>query len=164
MKRLFALLACLLLLLTINVVNFAQQTAPRIVAIKCGRLIDVRTGNVMINAFILIEGEGITAVGANVTVPANAAVPDLSTKTVLPGFIDCHTHLTFDPSQMGVRFTAERAERGKGFSGLLCGLRALCGEDNPAGLRLSDVTPVASQAAASHQLLFLFFAFYSSNR
>lgn len=101
MKRLFALISFLFLALTIHVVNFAQQAATRIVAIKCGRLIDVRTGNVTSNAFILIEGDRITAVGTNVTIPTNAEVIDLSTRTVLPGFIDCHTHLTFDPSQMG---------------------------------------------------------------
>jgi imidazolonepropionase-like amidohydrolase len=53
------------------------------------------------NAFILIEGGRIKAVGPNLTVPANAEVIDLKDKTVLPGLIDCHTHLTFEPGGLG---------------------------------------------------------------
>ena len=79
---------------------FAQP--PKVIAIKAGRVLDVRTGRMLNNAFILIEGERITAVGANVTVPAGAEVLDLKTMTVLPGLIDCHTHLTFDPDSFGV--------------------------------------------------------------
>lgn len=48
---------CLLALL-------ASAQAPKVVAIKAGRVLDVRTGQMLNNAFILIEGERITAVGA----------------------------------------------------------------------------------------------------
>ena len=91
--KLFAvsLLFCLL-----SVVAFAQQA--KVVAIKASRVLDVRTGQMIPNAFILIEGERITAVGANVTVPAGAEIIDLKTMTVLPGLIDSHTHLTFNPA------------------------------------------------------------------
>lgn len=77
----------------------AQQ--PKITAIKAGRVLDVRTGQIINNAFIIIEGDRITAVGANVSVPAGAEVIDLKNMTVLPGLIDCHTHLTFDPGGFG---------------------------------------------------------------
>ena len=79
---------------------FAQP--PKVIAVKAGRVLDVLTGQMLDNAFILIEGERITAVGANVTVPAGAEVIDLKTMTVLPGLIDCHTHLTFEPNGFGV--------------------------------------------------------------
>lgn len=81
--------------------TLARQSAAKTIAIKCGRLIDVRSGAVITQAVIVIEGERITAVGANVTIPANAEVIDLSRMTVLPGLIDCHTHLTSDPNQSG---------------------------------------------------------------
>lgn len=78
---------------------FAQQL--KVTAIKSGRVLDVRTGQVISNAFIIIEGDRITAVGANISVPAGAEVIDLKNMTVLPGLIDCHTHLTFDPGGFG---------------------------------------------------------------
>ncbi|MEP7341596.1 MAG: amidohydrolase family protein [Acidobacteriota bacterium] len=92
-------LAVFLCFLTASIAAIAQQPsqpAPKVIAIKAGRVLDVRTGQVLTNAFILIEGERITAVGANLTVPAGAEVIDLKNMTLLPGLIDCHTHLTFD--------------------------------------------------------------------
>jgi len=73
----------------------AQQTpAPEVVtAIKAGRLIDVENGRVLAKQIILLSGTKIVAVGADLQIPAGARVLDLSTKTVLPGLIDCHTHL-----------------------------------------------------------------------
>jgi imidazolonepropionase-like amidohydrolase len=73
----------------------AQQTpAPEVVtAIKAGRLIDVENGRVLAKQIILLRGKKIVAVGADLQIPAGARVLDLSTKTVLPGLIDCHTHL-----------------------------------------------------------------------
>jgi len=73
----------------------AQQTpAPEVVtAIKAGRLIDVENGRVLAKQIILLRGKKIAAVGADLQIPAGAKILDLSTKTVLPGLIDCHTHL-----------------------------------------------------------------------
>jgi imidazolonepropionase-like amidohydrolase len=73
----------------------AQQTpAPEVVtAIKAGRLIDVENGRVLAKQIILLSGKKIVAVGGDLQIPAGARVLDLSTKTVLPGLIDCHTHL-----------------------------------------------------------------------
>jgi imidazolonepropionase-like amidohydrolase len=65
--------------------------------IKAGRLIDVRAGKVLSNRAILVEGERIKSVGETDEIlrsaPKNAAVIDLSKATVLPGLIDCHTHI-----------------------------------------------------------------------
>jgi len=76
--------------------SFAAD-APRVVAIKAGRLVDVLAGTVRPNQVIVIEGERIKSVGTG-TVPAGAAIIDLSDATVLPGFIDTHTHITSDPT------------------------------------------------------------------
>lgn len=81
---------------------FAQgDTKAKTIAIKCGRLIDVKAGKEVANAVILIEGETITAAGADVKIPAEAHVIDLSNATVLPGLIDAHVHLTSDPAHSG---------------------------------------------------------------
>ena len=69
---------------------------PQQVLVKAGRLIDGRSAQAQTNVGILIEGERIRAVGPLAQVQAqapNARVIDLSQMTVLPGFIDAHTHL-----------------------------------------------------------------------
>jgi imidazolonepropionase-like amidohydrolase len=63
------------------------------VAIRAGKLIDSDSGTVLINQTILIRDNKIEAVGSNVVIPANTKVIDLTKMTVLPGLIDCHTHL-----------------------------------------------------------------------
>jgi imidazolonepropionase-like amidohydrolase len=101
MKRGLIWLGALLLASLYSIVTLSQTTEkkepPKRVAIKAGRLIDTKTGAVANNAFILIEGDKITAVGPGVTVPAEVEVIDLKDKTVLAGLIDCHTHMTFQP-------------------------------------------------------------------
>jgi imidazolonepropionase-like amidohydrolase len=67
---------------------------PRIVAVRAGRLIDGQGGAPIRDAVILIQGDRITAVGPGLPIPAGAEIVDLSGKTVLPGLIDCHTHMT----------------------------------------------------------------------
>jgi imidazolonepropionase-like amidohydrolase len=74
-----------------------QKPALKRLALKAGRLLDPKTGAVTNNAFILIENDKIVAVGPDVTVPAGSEVIDLKDKFVLPGLIDCHTHVTGQP-------------------------------------------------------------------
>lgn len=67
-------------------------TSP-VTIIRAGKLIDVEAGRVLSNQIILVNDRKISAVGENIPVPAGANVIDLSKMTVLPGLIDCHTHL-----------------------------------------------------------------------
>ncbi len=69
------------------------QVASRVTLIRAGRLIDPDSGTVLTNQVILIKDGKIQAVGRDLGLPANVPVIDLSDKTVLPGLIDCHTHL-----------------------------------------------------------------------
>jgi len=66
---------------------------PKLIAIKCGKLIDGKSDKVQENVSILIDGNTIKNVGTNIPIPADADVIDLSNATVLPGLIDSHTHL-----------------------------------------------------------------------
>ena len=70
-----------------------QPAGPqKITAIRAGRLIDPETGTAAANQIIVIEGERIRDVGPTVAIPPGAEVIDLSRMTVLPGFVDAHTH------------------------------------------------------------------------
>src|SRR5215208_5065895 len=65
----------------------------QVTAIRAARMLDVKTGNVISNATIVVTGTRITAAGANVTVPAGAKIIDLGDRLLMPGLIDAHTHL-----------------------------------------------------------------------
>lgn len=83
--------------------SWAQQApAPKTVVIRAGRLLDVKTGKMLANQVIVIQGDKVVSVGedaqAPAHIPAGAQVIDLSHATVLPGLIDAHTHITFNPN------------------------------------------------------------------
>ncbi|MGE5101467.1 MAG: amidohydrolase family protein [Deltaproteobacteria bacterium] len=75
--------------------SLAQQAGvpPMPTVVRAARLVDPKSGAVTNNAAIVVERGRITAVGSNVTVPANARVIELGNVTLLPGLIDAHTHL-----------------------------------------------------------------------
>ncbi len=100
MRATLQLILCFAMM-TMSVLVGAQtndsDTLPVTIAIKAGQLIDGRGGPAISNAVIVIEGERIIAVGKNTPIPDGAQVIDLSHATVLPGLIDCHTHITVSP-------------------------------------------------------------------
>jgi len=79
----------------------AQQ--PKRVIVRAGKMLEVKTGRVLSNQAIVIEGDKIVSVGSGSEVKATATdeLIDLPNATVLPGLIDAHTHLTGDPRQIG---------------------------------------------------------------
>ncbi|MFL6212800.1 MAG: amidohydrolase family protein [Blastocatellia bacterium] len=72
-----------------------KQAAPSLIALRAARLLDVRSGRLIANAVVLVEGERIKAAGERLAVPAGAQVIDLGDVTLLPGLIDAHTHITY---------------------------------------------------------------------
>jgi len=71
----------------------SSLAVAEVTVVRAGRLIDPDSGTVLSNQIILIKDGKIQAVGRELALPANATVIDLSDKTVLPGLIDCHTHV-----------------------------------------------------------------------
>ncbi len=65
-------------------------------AIKAGRMIDGQSAQVRRNVIIVIQGNKITALDEKAVIPKDTVILDLSDKTVLPGFIDVHTHIMVD--------------------------------------------------------------------
>jgi imidazolonepropionase-like amidohydrolase len=91
MRRMPPFTVSAVLLLSLSLPALAQQTT----VLRAARMIDGTGAGPVTNAAIVITDDRITAVGsaASVTVPAGAKVLDLGDVTLLPGFIDAHTHI-----------------------------------------------------------------------
>lgn len=76
---------------------------PVKVAIRAGRLFDSRSGQFLTNQVILVDGERIADVGpaGKIRIPAGFRTIDLSQATVMPGFIDVHSHVFEEAPQKG---------------------------------------------------------------
>ena len=77
--------------------TWAQVAPPiRTTVIRAARLFDGKSETLISPAMLVVEGNRITAVGSKLSVPANAIVVELGDATLMPGFIDAHTHLAFE--------------------------------------------------------------------
>lgn len=84
----------------LGIISFAallcsQTPQAQIIAVRAGRLFDSKSGQMLANQVIVIQGERISDVGSadQVKIPAGAQVIDLSQASVMPGFVDGHTHV-----------------------------------------------------------------------
>ena len=80
-------------LLTFAFLFIHQLSFQQITAIKCGKLIDGKGDSPQVNKAIIAEGNIIKDIVDFNSIPRNATIIDLTNKTVLPGLIDCHTHV-----------------------------------------------------------------------
>jgi imidazolonepropionase-like amidohydrolase len=80
-------------------------------AIKAGQLIDGNGGDPIQNGVVIVAGDRIEAVGAAAAIPLpeNADIVDASDKTVMPGLIDAHVHITVNSWRLEDRLFAPKA-------------------------------------------------------
>lgn len=98
------------------------QAAPLV--ISAARIFDGVSGTLLTGAAVVVQDGRIVSVGADAKVPAGAQVIDMGDATLLPGFIDAHTHLSweFPPNyylgfhQRLSRFPAEQAHYAAAFA------------------------------------------------
>ncbi len=83
---------CIFVLIASSAAVLPAQ-APKMTAVRAARMIDVRSGVVIKNAVVLVTNGRVVDAGENLKVPDGATVIELGDVTLLPGLIDCHTHL-----------------------------------------------------------------------
>jgi imidazolonepropionase-like amidohydrolase len=97
MKRIFIFFLFLISILPAlaQTTRTSQKPAVKMVYIRAGHLFDATSDQLRENMVIVVADERIQSIGpaSAITIPAGATVVDLSHATVLPGLIDCHTHL-----------------------------------------------------------------------
>jgi imidazolonepropionase-like amidohydrolase len=91
--------------------------SQEVVALKAARMFDGTSNDVTNNAVVIVEGARIKAVGG--AIPSGARVIDLGDVTLLPAFIDAHTHLSFEAGDNYYRDSFEGMLRHPGEQTLL---------------------------------------------
>ena len=95
------------------------SAAAEVVAIRAGRFVDVDRGEVLRDRLIVIRGERIEAILAGTSrPPTGAKVIDLSRYSVLPGLIDCHSHMIGDLTDADALLPLQRSAAQEAFSGV----------------------------------------------
>lgn len=86
------------------VFTFSHATSAAPGAVRCGKLLDVRSGQMLADQIVVFDATGtITSMGSasSTKLPSGVTAIDLSNATCLPGLVDVHTHLTGDPTGNG---------------------------------------------------------------
>ena len=71
-----------------------KKTADKTYVLKAARLFDGRSNALVTPGLVVVTGGKIAGVGGEAAIPSGAEVIELGDATLLPGFIDAHTHLT----------------------------------------------------------------------
>jgi len=89
------------LVLALTFAGMSQAAPGRSGAIRCGKLLDVRSGRLLENQLISFDADGIITSVATSGSSLPEGTIDLAHATCLPGLMDVHTHITADPSDSG---------------------------------------------------------------
>ncbi|MGB0134524.1 amidohydrolase family protein [Dokdonella sp.] len=77
----------------------ANAADPETVVLKAAHLFDGQSGKLQSPGVLVVRGKNIVGTGSGAEIPAGSRVIDLGNATLLPGYIDAHTHLTFDNNE-----------------------------------------------------------------
>ena len=96
MRRIYFLVCALLVVLAAGwgIAGAAGKTT----VLRAARMFDGKSGKITSPGVVVVTDGKITGTGANASIPADAEVVDLGDATLMPGFIDAHTHLTMTDS------------------------------------------------------------------
>ena len=88
-----------LLLLSVLASAALAQTPSSSIVLKAARMFDGNSAELASPGLVVIAGNKIIGVGRGASIPNGARIIDLGNSTLLPGFIDAHTHLSFEYKQ-----------------------------------------------------------------
>jgi imidazolonepropionase-like amidohydrolase len=100
----------LLLVLLLGLPASAAEP-PKPIVLKAARLFDAKSGKLVTPGVVVVAEGKITAAGPGVATPAGAQVIELGDATLLPGFIDAHTHITGQPGDDWRQDIIDRMQR-----------------------------------------------------
>ena len=89
----------------------SRQVPPKTYVLKAAALFDGRSDTLTTPGLVVVTGNRIVAVGPGAALPAGAEVMDFGNATLLPGFIDAHTHLSFPYSDDYNKTELERLQK-----------------------------------------------------
>lgn len=89
----------------------SAQDAADTTVLRAARMFDAKSEQMRTDAVVVVRGGRIIGVGKDAVFPANAHVVDLGDATLLPGFIDVHSHLTLEPDENFYRKTLNELMR-----------------------------------------------------
>jgi imidazolonepropionase-like amidohydrolase len=91
--------------------NAQEKKASKSYALKAARMFDGKSNSLITPGVVVVTDGKIAGAGSSATVPAGAEVIDLGDATLMPGFIDAHTHLTMMYSEDYAKAALDRLRK-----------------------------------------------------
>jgi len=103
--------AGVLLLCAASAASGSAPDAPETIVLRAARMFDAASERMRTDAVVVVRGGRIVGIGDSAPVPDGARIIDLGDATLLPGFIDAHSHLTLEPDENYYRKTLNELMR-----------------------------------------------------